>query len=127
MHDRSNATREFAQARRNDPRTTRIGRWLRRTSLDEVPQIFNVLAGDMALVGPRPHATAHNKIFEDQILPFARRHNVKPGITGWAQVNGCRGPADTVEQMQKRIEHDLFYIDNWNLFFDLKIILMLDS
>jgi lipopolysaccharide/colanic/teichoic acid biosynthesis glycosyltransferase len=78
----------------------------------------------MSIVGPRPHATAHNRIFEEMILPFARRHNVKPGITGWAQVNGYRGPADTLEQMQKRIDCDLFYIDNWSFFFDLKIILM---
>ena len=116
--------RQFKPAMKNDARITTLGRILRQYNIDELPQLFNVLSGEMSIVGPRPHATAHNKIFEDQILPFARRHNVKPGITGWAQVNGCRGPADTVEQMQKRIEHDLFYIDNWNLFFDLKIILM---
>ncbi len=116
--------RHFKPATENDARITTLGRILRRTSIDELPQLFNVLYGEMSIVGPRPHATAHNKIFEDIILPFARRHNVKPGITGWAQVNGYRGPADTLQKMQKRIEYDLFYIDNWSFFFDLKIILM---
>jgi exopolysaccharide biosynthesis polyprenyl glycosylphosphotransferase len=115
---------QFRSAIENDARVTTLGRILRQYNIDELPQLFNVLSGEMSIVGPRPHATAHNKIFEDQILPFARRHNVKPGITGWAQVNGYRGPADTLEQMQKRIEYDLFYIDNWSFFFDLKIILM---
>jgi lipopolysaccharide/colanic/teichoic acid biosynthesis glycosyltransferase len=78
----------------------------------------------MSIVGPRPHATAHNDMFEGRILPFARRHNVRPGITGWAQVNGARGETDTVEKMQERINYDLYYIDNWSLFFDVKIIVM---
>lgn len=115
---------EFVSTKENDERVTAVGRILRRTNIDELPQLLNVLLGEMSIVGPRPHATSHNKLFEDQILPFARRHNVKPGITGWAQVNGCRGPADTVERMQQRVEYDLLYIDNWSFFLDLKIILM---
>ena len=82
------------------------------------------LLGDMSIVGPRPHATAHNQMFEGKILPFSRRHNIKPGITGWAQVNGHRGETDTLEKMQRRVEHDLFYIDNWSFLLDLKIILL---
>jgi Undecaprenyl-phosphate glucose phosphotransferase len=114
----------FVQAVENDPRVTRIGRILRRTSGDELPQLFNVLAGTMSIVGPRPHATLHNEMFAQKISPFARRHNVKPGITGWAQVNGHRGPTDTIEKMRRRIEYDLYYIDNWSLLFDIKIIIM---
>src|SRR5262249_49121397 len=93
----------FSQAVRNDPRVTNIGRILRRSSIDELPQIFNVLRGDMSIVGPRPHATAHNEMFEAMIAPLPRRHNVKPGITGWAQVNGSRGETDTLGKMQRRI------------------------
>jgi Undecaprenyl-phosphate glucose phosphotransferase len=114
----------FTQAVKNDPRVTRIGRVLRHTSVDELPQLFNVLSGEMSIVGPRPHATAHNKRFEKKISPFKRRHNVKPGITGWAQVNGYRGQTDTLEKMQRRIEYDLYYIDNWSFLFDIKIIIM---
>lgn len=119
-NDRGN----FVATTENDGRITILGQILRRTSIDELPQLVNVMLGEMSIVGPRPHATSHNKMFEDQILPFARRHNVKPGITGWAQVNGYRGPANTIDKMQLRVEYDLFYIDNWSLFFDLKIILM---
>ena len=114
----------FVQATRVDRRVTKIGRIIRRTNIDELPQLFNVLMGDMSIVGPRPHATAHNEMFEDRILPFARRHNIKPGITGWAQVNGHRGETDTLEKMQRRVEHDLYYIDNWSFLLDLKIILL---
>jgi Undecaprenyl-phosphate glucose phosphotransferase len=114
----------FRQVIRNDPRVTRLGRILRRTNIDELPQLFNVLVGDMSIVGPRPHATAHNNFFAELISSFTRRHNVKPGITGWAQANGYRGDTDTLEKMQRRVECDLYYIDNWSLFLDLKIILM---
>ena len=112
----------IAQATRDDPRLTRIGRFLRRWNIDEIPQLFNVLTGDMSLVGPRPHALAHDHEYEQRIALYARRHNVKPGITGWAQIHGCRGEVDTEEKMQKRLEHDLFYIDNWSLWLDLQII-----
>ena len=124
MISSEDGNRHFKSATKNDDRVTTLGEILRRTNIDELPQLFNVLCGEMSIVGPRPHATAHNKMFEDIILPFTRRHNVKPGITGWAQVNGYRGPADTLQTMQKRIECDLFYIDNWSFFLDLKIILM---
>jgi putative colanic acid biosynthesis UDP-glucose lipid carrier transferase len=115
---------DFRQVQRNDSRITRIGRILRKTNLDELPQLINVLLGEMSIVGPRPHATAHNEMFAGRIQPFARRHNVKPGITGWAQINGARGPTDTLEKMEKRIELDLHYIDNWSFLFDAKIIVM---
>jgi Undecaprenyl-phosphate glucose phosphotransferase len=115
---------DFKQVRRNDNRVTAVGRILRRSNIDELPQLINVLMGQMSLVGPRPHATAHNDMFEGRILPFARRHNVKPGITGWAQVNGARGETDTLEKMQQRVEYDLYYIDNWSFLFDIKIIVM---
>jgi len=111
-----------AQARRDDPRLTRIGRWLRRWNVDELPQLFNVLTGDMSLVGPRPHALSHDRDYERRISHYARRHNVKPGITGWAQIHGYRGGIDSEDKIRKRVEHDLFYIDNWSLWLDLKII-----
>jgi Undecaprenyl-phosphate glucose phosphotransferase len=114
----------FTQATKNDPRVTRIGQIIRQTNIDELPQLINVLRGEMSLVGPRPHATAHNALFNTVITPFSRRHNVKPGITGWAQVNGYRGATDVLEKMQRRIEYDLYYIDNWSFLFDLKIIVM---
>jgi Undecaprenyl-phosphate glucose phosphotransferase len=112
------------QATRDDPRVTRLGRWLRRWNLDEIPQLLNVLKGDMSLVGPRPHALSHNQAYEQTIASYARRHNVKPGITGWAQINGFRGETDTNEKMEKRVEHDLYYIDNWSLGFDFLILLL---
>ena len=108
--------------RRNDPRLTRIGRWLRRWNIDELPQLFNVLTGDMSLVGPRPHALSHDHEYERRISLYARRHNVKPGITGWAQINGFRGEIDSDDKIRKRVEYDLFYIDNWSLWLDLKIM-----
>src|SRR5580658_7184170 len=111
-----------AQATRDDPRLTRVGRLLRRWNIDEIPQLFNVLTGDMSLVGPRPHALSHDREYEQRISLYARRHNVKPGITGWAQIHGYRGEIDTDDKMRKRVEHDLFYIDNWSLWLDLKII-----
>jgi Undecaprenyl-phosphate glucose phosphotransferase len=112
------------QATRDDARVTRIGRILRRRNFDELPQLLNVLAGHMSLVGPRPHAVAHNNEYEEKIRLYARRHNVKPGITGWSQVNGYRGETDTIDKMRKRVEYDLYYIDNWSLPFDVKILLM---
>ena len=114
---------EVPQAQRADPRVTRIGRILRRTNLDELPQLLNVVAGHMSLVGPRPHAVPHNRAYERRIALYARRHNVRPGMTGWAQVNGLRGETDTDEKMRARVAHDLFYIDNWSMLFDLRIIL----
>ena len=114
---------EFVPAVENDPRVTRIGRIMRQTNIDELPQLINVLHGEMSIVGPRPHAPGYN-LFKDVIPPFSRRHKVKPGITGWAQVNGFRGVTDTLEKMQRRIECDLYYIDNWSFLLDLKIIIM---
>ena len=114
----------FVQATRKDSRVTHVGRILRRTNIDELPQLLNVLYGNMSIVGPRPHATAHNEMFEGRILPFSRRHNIKPGITGWAQVNGHRGETDTLDKMQRRVEHDLYYIDNWSFLLDIKIVLL---
>jgi lipopolysaccharide/colanic/teichoic acid biosynthesis glycosyltransferase len=113
---------EVPQAQRDDPRLTAVGRHLRRWNLDELPQLINVLRGDMSLVGPRPHAVPHNLDFERRIVLYARRHNVKPGLTGWAQVNGFRGPTDTEQKLHGRLEHDLYYIDNWSIGFDLAII-----
>ncbi|PTM62115.1 undecaprenyl-phosphate glucose phosphotransferase [Phreatobacter oligotrophus] len=110
------------QATRNDQRVTRVGRVLRRWNLDELPQLLNVLAGQMSLVGPRPHAIAHDREFDDRIALYARRHNVKPGITGWAQVHGLRGETDTDAKMKARVEHDLFYIDNWSILLDIEIL-----
>ncbi len=114
----------FVQAVRNDSRVTRVGAILRRTNIDELPQLINVLRGEMSIVGPRPHATTHNEMFEDKISVFSRRHVVKPGITGWAQVNGYRGPTETLEKMQRRVEHDLYYIDNWSFWLDIRIVIM---
>jgi Undecaprenyl-phosphate glucose phosphotransferase len=112
------------QAIKNDPRITRVGQIIRRTNLDELPQLLNVLLGDMSIVGPRPHPISLNEAYERRISPFSRRHKVKPGITGWAQVNGFRGETDTIEKMKRRVEYDLHYIDNWSFLLDLKIIVM---
>jgi undecaprenyl-phosphate galactose phosphotransferase/putative colanic acid biosynthesis UDP-glucose lipid carrier transferase len=111
------------QATRNDPRVTRLGLWLRRTSIDELPQLLNVLLGDMSLVGPRPHAVAHNNEYQTVVSNYAFRHHVKPGITGWAQVNGFRGETQTVKIMAKRVEFDLWYINHWSLWLDLRILI----
>jgi putative colanic acid biosynthesis UDP-glucose lipid carrier transferase len=110
------------QATRDDPRITRFGAFLRRTSLDELPQFVNVLQGQMSIVGPRPHAVAHNEQYRQIIKAYMVRHKVKPGITGWAQVNGHRGETDTIEKMQARVEFDLEYLRNWSLGLDLQII-----
>ncbi|WP_157271259.1 undecaprenyl-phosphate glucose phosphotransferase [Azohydromonas aeria] len=111
------------QATRHDPRITRFGAFLRRTSLDELPQFFNVLQGSMSIVGPRPHAVAHNEEYRKLIKAYMVRHKVKPGITGWAQVNGHRGETDTVHKMQARVEYDLEYLRNWSLALDLHIMM----
>ena len=112
------------QAKRFDPRVTRVGRVLRRSSIDEVPQLLNVLTGEMSLVGPRPHALAHDNHYGDLLAEYAFRHHVKPGITGWAQVRGYRGETAKVEQMKGRVDCDLWYINNWSLALDLKILML---
>lgn len=113
---------DIRQAQAGDIRITKIGRFLRSTSLDELPQLFNVLMGTMSLVGPRPHALAHNNQYSSMLELYANRHRVKPGITGWAQVNGFRGETKDTELMKKRVEYDLEYIDNWSIWFDLKVL-----
>lgn len=115
---------EVKQAQAGDRRITRLGAFLRRTSLDELPQFLNVLAGHMSIVGPRPHAVAHNELYRAKIHRYMLRHKVKPGITGWAQVNGWRGETETLYKMEKRLEHDLYYIHNWDLGLDLRIIFL---
>jgi putative colanic acid biosynthesis UDP-glucose lipid carrier transferase len=111
-----------AQARRGDPRVTMLGRTLRRTSLDELPQLFNVLRGEMSLVGPRPHAVAHNEQYRKLISGYMLRHKVLPGMTGWAQVHGLRGETDTLEKMERRVHYDLDYLANWSLMLDVRIL-----
>ena len=111
------------QAKKQDERITAVGRFLRRTSLDELPQLFNVFQGKMSFVGPRPHAVAHNELYRKLIRGYMIRHKVCPGITGWAQVNGLRGETTTVEQMRLRVQYDLDYLRNWSLWLDLKILL----
>jgi Undecaprenyl-phosphate glucose phosphotransferase len=123
MNDHEEMKGQVDQATRDDQRVTPIGRLLRRTSLDELPQLFNVALGEMSLVGPRPHPIELNKAFKSRIPKYMLRHKVKPGITGWAQVNGFRGITDTEEKMALRIEHDLWYIQNWSLWLDIKILL----
>ena len=112
------------QARRNDPRVTRVGRLLRTTSIDELPQLLNVLLGQMSLVGPRPHAVAHDDSYTNVIAKYALRQHVKPGLTGWAQVNGFRGEAVQIELMERRVECDLWYIKNWSFWLDVRIIVL---
>jgi len=111
------------QAHKSDPRNTKFGAFLRRTSLDELPQFFNVLQGKMSIVGPRPHAVAHNELYRKLIRGYMLRHKVKPGITGWAQVNGMRGETEVLEKMQARVDFDLQYLNNWSIWLDLQIIL----
>jgi putative colanic acid biosynthesis UDP-glucose lipid carrier transferase len=115
---------KITQVTRDDPRITPIGRILRTYSLDELPQLFNVLQGKMSIVGPRPHAVAHNEQYRSLIKGYMLRHKVLPGITGLAQVNGCRGETSTVEEMQARVMYDLEYMRNWSPFLDLKILLL---
>lgn len=124
-HSIGNETTDFLpQAHKGDARITAFGAFLRRTSLDELPQFYNVLQGRMSIVGPRPHALSHNEYYKDLIESYMQRHKVKPGITGWAQVNGLRGETDSVDKMQKRVEYDLFYIENWSVWLDIKIVLL---
>ena len=112
-----------AQATRNDPRVTKIGKALRASSIDELPQLFNVLRGDMSLIGPRPHALAHDNYFEKVLEDYAFRHHVKPGMTGWAQVNGLRGATPTIDVISRRVKMDLWYINNWSLWLDFQILI----
>lgn len=115
---------DVKQATKNDPRVTKFGAFIRRTSLDELPQFYNVLQGKMSIVGPRPHAVAHNEQYRTIVERYMLRHKVKPGITGWAQINGYRGETDTLDKMEKRVEYDLWYIRNWSLFLDIKIVFL---
>ena len=122
IHQENSA--QVLQATKNDSRITKLGCFLRKTSLDELPQFYNVLQGRMSIVGPRPHAIEHNEMYKSKVDKYMLRHKVKPGITGWAQINGYRGETDTLEKMQKRVEYDLYYIQHWSLWLDLKIIFL---
>jgi Undecaprenyl-phosphate glucose phosphotransferase len=113
----------ITQAKKQDARVTRVGRFLRKTSIDELPQLWNVLRGEMSLVGPRPHALAHDNYYDQVISKYVYRHHMKPGLTGWAQVNGFRGETPTIDLMEKRVEYDVWYVSNWSIWLDLKIIL----
>lgn len=124
MYEHTDEPGVVTQASMNDARVTSLGRFLRKTSLDELPQFYNVLQGKMSIVGPRPHAVEHNEYYKDSIKAYMQRHKVKPGITGWAQVNGWRGKTEIIIKMEKRVEYDLYYIENWSLFLDLKIIFL---
>jgi putative colanic acid biosynthesis UDP-glucose lipid carrier transferase len=114
----------FMQASKDDPRVTKFGRFMRTTNMDELPQFWNVLRGQMSVVGPRPHPTPHNLESKDIIQNYMLRHLVKPGITGWAQVNGYRGEAKDPKLMQERINHDIWYIENWSFWLDIEIIFL---
>jgi putative colanic acid biosynthesis UDP-glucose lipid carrier transferase len=118
------ANGRYLQASRNDPRVTRVGRFLRRSNLDELPQFYNVLKGEMSVVGPRPHPTPLNLQSKNHIDRYLLRHMVKPGITGWAQIRGFRGETRDIEHMHKRVEHDIWYIDNWSFWLDIQIIIL---
>ena len=111
------------QATRSDPRVTKIGRLLRSASIDELPQLINVIRGEMSLIGPRPHALAHDNYFENLLQDYAFRHHVKPGMTGWAQVNGLRGATPSLDLIARRVEMDLWYINNWSLWLDFQILI----
>lgn len=124
MHNDCGVQNRFQQARRNDVRVTRVGRILRCTSLDEVPQLINVLKGDMSLIGPRPHPIPLDEQYAPRITHYFARNRIKPGITGWAQVNGFRGETQTLEMMEKRVTHDIYYMENWSLIFDIQILVM---
>ena len=119
MHD----DKEVKQAQKGDDRITKVGAFLRRTSIDELPQLLNVLEGSMSLVGPRPHAVAHNDFYSEKISKYMARHRIKPGITGLAQISGCRGETETVDKMEQRVKYDMEYINNWTLASDFKILI----
>ncbi|MDQ6968292.1 MAG: undecaprenyl-phosphate glucose phosphotransferase [Mariprofundaceae bacterium] len=121
VHDEADG--HVSQATKGDSRVTKVGDFLRKSSIDELPQIFNVLKGDMSLVGPRPHAKAHNDFYTDKINVYMSRHRVLPGMTGLAQVNGCRGETDVIEKMEKRVEYDLAYINSWSIWLDIRIMI----
>jgi Undecaprenyl-phosphate glucose phosphotransferase len=112
----------ITQAKKQDARVTRIGRFLRKSSIDELPQLWNVLRGEMSLVGPRPHALAHDNYYDQMISKYVFRHHMKPGLTGWAQVNGFRGETSTIDLMEKRVEYDVWYVSNWSIWLDIRII-----
>jgi exopolysaccharide biosynthesis polyprenyl glycosylphosphotransferase len=127
MHHAATDVTGSRQTSRHDERITRVGHFLRRTSLDEIPQLFNVVCGEMSVVGPRPHPIGmktEEKLCHEIVSSYARRHNVKPGITGWAQIHGWRGATETSYQLQRRVEHDIYYAENWTLWLDAKILLM---
>ncbi|WP_233800116.1 undecaprenyl-phosphate glucose phosphotransferase [Paraburkholderia sp. HP33-1] len=122
MRLHSEAKGTLSQATRNDKRVTKVGAFLRRTSLDELPQFFNVLRGDMSVVGPRPHALEHDDLYQKVVAGYINRYRIKPGITGWAQINGFRGETDRIEKMERRVEHDLYYLGHWSFALDMRII-----
>ncbi|HEX7911441.1 MAG TPA: undecaprenyl-phosphate glucose phosphotransferase [Paraburkholderia sp.] len=122
MHQHVEEAGRLTQARRGDKRITRVGAFLRKTSLDELPQFINVLKGQMSVVGPRPHAVEHDELYKDLVDDYMYRYRIKPGITGWAQINGLRGETDRVEKMAARVMFDLYYIQNWSFWLDIKII-----
>ena len=121
---RVNDKSDTQQATINDPRETKFGNFLRKTSLDELPQFINVFKGDMSIVGPRPHMVQQTHEYSELIDKYMLRHTIRPGITGWAQVNGFRGPTDELWKMEKRVEYDVWYSENWNFMLDIKIILL---
>ncbi|MEX3809406.1 undecaprenyl-phosphate glucose phosphotransferase [Paraburkholderia sp. BR13439] len=122
MRVHTEAKGTLSQATRNDKRVTKVGAFLRRTSLDELPQFFNVLRGDMSVVGPRPHALEHDDLYQKVVAGYINRYRIKPGITGWAQINGFRGETDRIEKMERRVEHDLYYLGHWSFALDMRII-----
>ena len=122
MRAHGEAAGQLRQATRNDSRITKVGAFLRRTSLDELPQFFNVLRGEMSIVGPRPHALEHDDLYGPIVNGYRHRYRMKPGITGWAQVNGLRGETDRIEKMQRRVEYDIYYLRHWSFGLDLRII-----
>jgi putative colanic acid biosynthesis UDP-glucose lipid carrier transferase len=119
-----NEIADLEQVSKNDPRITRVGRIIRKTSIDELPQFFNVLLGDMSVVGPRPHMVSHTEMYARKVDKFMVRHFIKPGITGLAQTNGYRGEVETDNDIINRVKYDIFYIENWSILLDLKIVFM---